>query len=46
MTETKHEKYLGDIFSEDGSNEKNIEARQAKGFGIVNNILAIINEIQ
>ena len=45
MTETKHEKYLGDIFSEDGSTQKNIEARQAKGFGLVSEILSILKEV-
>ena len=45
MIQSKREKYLGDLVDKSGSNKPNFEARQAKGFGIVTNILAIINEI-
>ena len=45
MKQSKSEKYLGDIVDISGKIRPNIEARQSKGFGIVNNILAIINEI-
>ena len=45
MKQSKSEKYLGDIVDKSGKNKANIEARQAKGYGIVTNILAIINEI-
>ena len=45
MKQSKREKYLGDLVDITGKLRPNIEARQAKGFGIVNNILAIINEI-
>ena len=45
MKQSKREKYLGDLVDITGKNRPNIEARQSKGFGIINNILAIINEI-
>ena len=36
------EKYLGDLVSSDGRNEKNIKARSDKGQGIVDQIISII----
>ena len=45
MKHSTREKYLGNLVDKSGSNKVNIEARQAKGYGIVTNILAIINEI-
>ena len=45
MKQSKKEKYLGDIVDISGKIRPNIEARRSKGLGIVNNILAIINEI-
>ena len=45
MKQSKREKYLGDLVDISGKIRPNIEARQHKGFGVVNNILAIINEI-
>ena len=45
MEETDEEKYLGDVISTDGSNIKNIKARIAKGTGIVNKILTILDGI-
>ena len=45
MVERDEEKYLGDIFSKDGTNKKNIEARKCKGFGIISDILSILNDI-
>ena len=45
MKETSHEKYLGDIFSEHGSNNKNFEARQARGFGVASEIISILKEV-
>ena len=45
MKQSKREKYLGDLVDISGKIRPNIESRQAKGFGIVSNILAIINEI-
>ena len=37
--------YLGDIIDKTGKQRPNIEKRKQKGFGIIANILAIINEI-
>lgn len=45
MNTSKQEKYIGDIISDDGKNTANIAARKAKGFGIVGDILAILDEI-
>ena len=45
MEEIKEEKYLGDIISEDGKNMKNVLARQNKGWGIVTQIMSILEEI-
>ena len=45
MKHSNREKYLGNLVDKTGSNKVNIEARQAKGYGIVTNILAIINDI-
>ena len=35
----ENEKYLGDLISHDGKNTKNVQARRAKGTGIVDKIL-------
>ena len=45
MAESRQEKYLGDIIDNSGKSKPNIEKRKSRGFGIVANILAIINEI-
>ena len=45
MGQSNQEKYLGDMVNQSGKIKHNIEARKAKGFGIVANILAIINEV-
>ena len=37
------EKYLGDLISREGKNEKNIHARKAKGTGIVDQIISILD---
>ena len=39
------DKYIGDILAADGSNKDNIKERTDKGFGIVNEIMAILKEI-
>ena len=39
------EKYIGDIIANDGSNDENIKERMNKGYGIVNEIISIIDEI-
>ena len=45
MTDSTNEKYLGDITSSNGSNAKNIEARQNKGKGMVSQVLTILEDI-
>ena len=45
MTDSTNEKYLRDIISSNGSNAKNIEARQNKGKGIVSQIITILEDI-
>ena len=39
------ERYLGDIISEDGKNDKNLTVRKNKGVGIVNDIIVLLVEI-
>ena len=45
IEDSDEEKYLGDILSSDGSNTKNIKARKAKGFGIVDKISSMLEDI-
>ena len=45
MHDSQREKYLGDIVDRSGKIRKTIEDRKSKGYGIVSEILAIINEI-
>ena len=45
MEEKEDEKYLGDVISSDGRNIKNIKSRIAKGTGIVNKILTMLDGI-
>ena len=45
MESSNQQKYLGDLISSNGSIRNNIEERRSKGFGIVNEILAILDEI-
>ena len=45
IEDSDEEKYLGDLLTSDGSNEKNIKARKAKGFGIVDKIDSMLNDI-
>ena len=42
METSDSEKYLGDLISSDGTNTKNIQARRAKGIGIVDQIMDIL----
>ena len=39
------EKYLGDILTNDGNNDMNIEGRYDKGVGVVNSIFSLLQEI-
>ena len=41
----KSDKYVGDIIANDGTNTLKIKERTEKGYGIVNEILSIIDEI-
>ena len=45
MEEKTEEKYLGDLISADGKNIKNVKARVAKGTGIINRILTILEGV-
>ena len=45
MTEVQSEKYLGDILSHDGKNEKNITCRTNRGTGIVTQIMTKLEDI-
>ena len=45
MTNSDSEKYLGDILDKSGKIRATIEDRQKKGYGLVPEILAILNEI-
>ena len=44
MKDSKAEKYVGDIINNSGNNKTNLENRIAKGWGKVNQILALIKE--
>ena len=39
MEEKDHDKYLGDIFMNNGKNTKNIAARRQKGLGVIDQIM-------
>lgn len=45
MEKSDKEKYLGNIITKEGNNVADIEARKAKGHGIVSEIMAILNEV-
>ena len=45
MENSKQEKYVGDIITEDAKNDENIAARKGKAFAIAGDILAILDEI-
>ena len=44
MKDSKAEKYVGDIINNSGTNKTNLENRIAKGWGKVNQILALVKE--
>ena len=44
MSESKADKYLGDFVHTSGSNKLNIARRLSRGWGKINEILAIIKE--
>ena len=41
----KHDTYLGDIISSDGSNSKNVKSRVGKGLGIISEIINILETV-
>ena len=45
IEDSDEERYLGDLLTSDGSNAKNIKARKDKGFGIVDKIMSMLDEI-
>ena len=45
MENSKRETYLGDIIDESSTIKPNIEKRKSRGYGIISNILTIVNEI-
>ena len=45
MNESEQEKYLGDLVNSSGTIRKTIEERKGKGYGIVSEIIAILEEI-
>ena len=45
MEESEEEKYLGDLITHDGMNKKNIAGRKGKGYGIVERIIDMLQEI-
>ena len=45
MNNSAEEKYLGDLINCNGTNKNTIEDRRNKGFGIANEIIAILDEI-
>ena len=45
MENSKQEMYLGDIIDSSGKDKPNLERRKGKGFGAVNEIIVITNEI-
>ena len=45
IEESDEEKYLGDLLTSDGSNTRNIKVRKAKGFGIVDKIISMLDDI-
>ena len=42
MDSKKEQNYLGDLLSSDGSHTKNIHDRRNKGYGIINQIVQIL----
>ena len=45
MDNSKQEKYVGDIITENGKNDQNIAARKARAFAIAGDFLAILEEV-
>ena len=45
MNQSEAETYLGDVLEKNTKKRTNIEKRKSRGYGIVNDILAIVNEV-
>jgi hypothetical protein len=45
MKESSEKKYLGDLINTSGTIRKTVEERRNKGYGIVSEIIAILEEI-
>jgi hypothetical protein len=45
VEESESEKYLGDIICKDGRNQKNVEVRKGKGYGINNKVMNMLEDI-
>ena len=45
MNDSDQEVYLGDVIHKNNKNKPNVDRRKARGYGIINEILVIVNEI-
>ena len=45
MNQVDFDAYLGDLISKHGTNDKNLDARKAKAFGIKAEIMSILKEV-
>ena len=45
MKKENKQKYLGDIFNQQGNNKDNLEERKNRGYSIVSDILSILEEV-
>ena len=45
IEDTADEKYLGDVISKSGKNDQNIASRVMKGFGIIKQVVSILEEL-
>ena len=45
IEESGYEKYLGDVICKTGKNDRNIEARVKKGYGIIKQVTSILEEL-
>ena len=45
MQQVDYDEYLGDIISNDGSNDKNIEKRVGRGIGVTSDIMNILETV-
>ena len=45
MKKVDDDKYLGDIISSDGSNQKDIDKKLSKGMGIISQVMSLLSEI-